>query len=914
MKIIFNIVFCTCLFSALICNATGVKSTKPVTVIFSGSAHARVKYGVQKLEQQLKGQGYVVTEKANLQNNGSTIIVGLLNDPLIKKYYTKWHVHLNQKPGKEGFAINGTSGNIVIAGADNSGALYGCLELADELKLNHSLPASINKTDQPEMILRGACIGIQKPELLPGRGTYEYPYTPQNFPWFYDKALWIKYLDSLAQNRMNSLYLWSGHPFASLVKVKDYPYALEVDEATYEKNVDIYNFLTREADKRGIWVIQGFYNIIVSKPFAEHNHLKTQDRNRHIVPIIADYTRKSIAAFVQKYPNVGLLVTLGEAMEGVGQDDIDWFTKTIIPGVKDGLHALGRTDEPPIVLRAHDTDAPSDMKYAKPLYSNLYTMIKYNGEALTTYTPHGPWVELHQTLSKLGPVEIENVHILANLEPFRYGSDDFIQKCVQAMHNPDESNGIHIYPQASYWDWPYTADNTSTRELEMDRDWIWYKEWSRYAWNCHRDRGEEVKYWSQQLSSKYGCDFEHGKDILDAYEQSGEISPKILRRFGITDGNRQTMTLGMTMNELVDPEKYGLFSLLYNSEGPEGEMLSEYAAKEWKHQPHVGETPVKVVNDIIEEGHDAVKAIDAADKGVTTDKAEFDRLKNDMYCYNAMANSYAHKVKAALWVLRYKYSDDLSDLDKALPELQISLNYYQQLVDLTKNTYLYANSMQTKQRKIPVGGNDGKNKTWVELLPIYQKELNNFKRNIDSLKMPKSIAKKQQKIQLIDALVTLTNVDFYKASAGRQVFTDTSAQIKNIASELTGLQGIKLDRAMQIADGTTINFTNTKPVKVLVGYFLSKESKYLQEPQLETDATANDYGQADIKIANAIQIDGLPPVNVHTYTFKAGNNTLSLGKGACLVLGFVDDSATIPVYDAGLSNEGNIKDLRWLFN
>ncbi|WP_179413482.1 hypothetical protein HDF19_14600 [Mucilaginibacter sp. E4BP6] len=914
MKIIFNIVFCTCLFSALICNAIGVKSTKRVTVIFSGSAHARVKYGVQKLEQQLKGQGYVVTEKANLQNIGSTIIVGLLNDALVKKYYTKWHIHLSKLPGKEGFAINGNSGNIVIAGADNSGALYGCLELADELKLNHSLPASINKTDQPEMVLRGACIGIQKPELLPGRGTYEYPYTPQNFPWFYDKALWIKYLDSLAQNRMNSLYLWSGHPFASLVKVKDYPYALEVDEATYEKNVDIYNFLTHEADKRGIWVIQGFYNIIVSKPFAEHNHLKTQDRNRHIVPIIADYTRKSIAAFVQKYPNVGLLVTLGEAMEGVGQDDIDWFTKTIIPGVKDGLHALGRTDEPPIVLRAHDTDAPSDMKYAKPLYSNLYTMIKYNGEALTTYTPHGPWVELHQTLSKLGPVEIENVHILANLEPFRYGSDDFIQKCVQAMHNPDESNGIHIYPQASYWDWPYTADNTSTRELEMDRDWIWYKEWSRYAWNCHRDRGEEVKYWSQQLSSKYGCDFEHGKDILDAYEQSGEISPKILRRFGITDGNRQTMTLGMTMNELVDPEKYGLFSLLYNSEGPEGEMLSEYAAKEWKHQPHVGETPVKVVNDIIEEGNNAVKAIDAADKGVTTDKAEFDRLKNDMYCYNAMANSYAHKVKAALWVLRYKYSDDISDLDKALPELQISLNYYQQLVDLTKNTYLYANSMQTKQRKIPVGGNDGKNKTWVELLPLYQKELNNFKRNIDSLKMPKSIAKKQQKIQLIDAPVTLTNADFYKASAGSQVFTDTSAQIKNIASELTGLQGIKLNRAMQIADGTTINFTNTKPVKVLVGYFLSKESKYLQEPQLETDATANDYGQADIKIANAIQIDGFPPVNVHTYTFKAGNNTLSLGKGACLVLGFVDDSATIPVYDAGLSNEGNIKDLRWLFN
>jgi hypothetical protein len=109
-------------------------------------------------------------------------------------------------------------------------------------------------------------------------------------------------------------------------------------------------------------------------------------------------TRKSIAAFVQKYPNVGLMVTLGEAMEGVGNDDIEWFTKTIIPGVKDGLKALGKTEEPPIVLRAHDTDAPAVMKAALPLYHNLYTEAKFNGEALTTYEPHGAWADLHRQL------------------------------------------------------------------------------------------------------------------------------------------------------------------------------------------------------------------------------------------------------------------------------------------------------------------------------------------------------------------------------------------------------------------------------------------------------------------------------------------------------------------------------------
>jgi hypothetical protein len=114
------------------------------------------------------------------------------------------------------------------------------------------------------MVLRGTCVGMQKPTLLPDREVYEYPYTEKDFPWFYDKKLWIRYLDMMVENRYNSLYIWNGHPFASLVRVKEYPYAVEVDDATFKKNEEMYRFLTEEADKRGIWVIQMFYNIIVS--------------------------------------------------------------------------------------------------------------------------------------------------------------------------------------------------------------------------------------------------------------------------------------------------------------------------------------------------------------------------------------------------------------------------------------------------------------------------------------------------------------------------------------------------------------------------------------------------------------------------------------------------------------------------
>jgi hypothetical protein len=101
----------------------------------------------------------------------------------------------------------------------------------------------------------------------------------------------------------------------------------------------------------------------------------------------------------------------------------------------------------------------------------------------------------------------------------------------------------------------------------------------------------------------------------------------------------------------------------------------------------------------------------------------------------ALANFYAEKVNAAMLVSRYKYSNDINDLEKAVPFLEKNIVYYKELVELTEVSYLYANSMQTGQRKIPVSGEDGKNKTWTELLPYYLEELDNFKKNINLLKL-----------------------------------------------------------------------------------------------------------------------------------------------------------------------------------
>ena len=866
----------------LVCMALTVVAQK-VSVVTGKKTTVREQYAKEYLQKKLTAMGYTIVQK-----NGD------------------YQIALSCKhSGKaEGYQISRNHQKISIIGNDPSGVIYGCVELAERIRQGKDPIVD----ESPQMVMRGTCIGLQKTVYLPGHAVYEYPYTPENFPWFYDKEEWIKYLDMMVENKMNSLYLWNGHPFASLVKLKDYPFALEVDEETFKKNEEIFSFLTHEADRRGIWVIQMFYNIILSKPFADHYGLKTQDRHRPITPLIADYTRKSIAAFIEKYPNVGLLVCLGEAMATI-DDDVTWMKETIIPGIKDGLKASGRTDIPPVVLRSHDTDGPLVLKESLPLYPNIYTMSKYTGESLTTYEPGGPWGETHRQLAAAAPVHIDNVHILANLEPWRWSSPAFIQKTVQAMHRVHHSKGLHLYPQASYWDWPYTADKLSNGERlkQLDRDWMWYQAWGRYAWN--EQRGNDKTYWKKELADYYGIDTIAAGHLLNAYDEAGEIAPKLLRRFGITEGNRQTLLLGMTMGQLVNPYKYTIYPGFYESCGPQGEKLIEYVEKEWKGEKHHGELPLDIVNQCVEHQHKAVEALNAiVDVKPLYHADEFERFRNDIICYSLFALSFRDKVLAAQQVLNYKWTKDINYLDAAVPLLEKSVYTWNLLAQWTDSIYLYANSMQTAQRRIPVGGDNGKMKTWSELAKVYQEELDAFKENIEKIKHP--VAQTDiliNPLKPVDVKYSGTTVTLKKGAILFENRPDTP--VDSLAPELVGLQALVLNRDTTRIIGTTIAFECAKPVKVLVGLFKDDDKKFAKAPKLEIDATGNEYGQAEPILTNAISIVQMPKVNIHAYNLPAGRHTLRLPKGILMVAGFTSDN--IKPRDCGLN--GPSSEVDWLF-
>ena len=445
--------------------------------------------------------------------------------------------------------------------------------------------------------------------------------------------------------------------------------------------------------------------------------------------------------------------------------------------------------------------------------------------------------------------------------------------------------------------------------LQIDRDWMWYSAWGRYAWNSQR--GNDDAYWQKVIADYYGTDTPTATAIIKALDESGEIAPKLRRRFGITEGNRQCLLLGMKISQLVNPYKYTIYPGFYESCGPAGEKLIEYVEKEWKGEKHAGELPLNIVNECVAHGDKAVAALQGLADKVSKNKDEFARLANDMKCYRDFAYSFKYKVLAAQQVLNYKWSKETDYLQKAVPLLEKSNAYYRQLVNDTKDTYLYANSMQTAQRRIPIGGDNGKYKTWEEMMPVYEEELNNLMAHISRLTSTdkgnktevKNPVAKNVEVKLISKYSMVT------MEKGVRLFEGRDEAIDSIAPELANLKALVMNRDTTRINGGSVEFESDKPVMMLVGFFIDDQNKFASPPKLEIDATGNEYGQAEALISNAISMSGMPIVNIHAYHLPAGHHTINLPKGIIMVAGFTD--TPLRPRDAGLN--GGSDEVDWLF-
>jgi hypothetical protein len=659
-------------------------------LLFSGAGLAkddpRVVWGRATLTQALEQAGYSV-------GPGEDVQLEIEVDSS----------HLPEPASKpEGYRLSVRNRHIGIKGFDAAGALYGCLDLAGRVQSAGRIPDTLDQSDSPSMNLRGTCI------LLMKLGTYNYPITPEEFPFFYDKPLWLEYLDFLAANRFNYVAFWNGHPFDYFVRLDTYPEAQDgMPEGLLEQNHDMLLWLCEEGRKRNIRFMFEFYNIHTSVYFQKAHDLP--DEVRKPTPLLADYTSACIEKFVSEFPDVGLYITAGEALDKPYQ--AEWLNEVIYPAV------LKTGKRPPIMLRSWYVDLENAPNLVRG-YPGVYIERKFNVEMIagTEIDPENrDWAALTDNF-------VVNIHCIANLEPFRWNPPLYIQKIMRSSISAG-ANGLHLYPRKA-WRWPYGCD-AGEPELQWHRDALWFEMWGRYAWNADSNPATEKAFWLDRLTGRFGTQ-EAAEHMLNAFEEGADVLPAIQRIFWLDHDNHYVVAAGGKLSQFERAPGIPFLPV-------ECVRIPGYLDSVREERDVSGLTPLDFMRDKTAEAGRAAEMARLGMRAATRNVQEASRIAGDMEAISLVARFYHIKLKAAELKARYR-NDDASARrwEEFIEALKASVDVFAELTELTGTTYESISDVpaSTPERlaKCPYH--------WSDVLPLYEKELLIYQEDVDLVKNP----------------------------------------------------------------------------------------------------------------------------------------------------------------------------------
>jgi hypothetical protein len=555
---------------------------------------------------------------------------------------------------------------------------------------DHRLPEQLEVVDRPALKIRGTNLFWMK------QGHYDWAVTSQNFPWFFDRVLMLRYLDELVENRFNTIFFWNGHPFPYFLQLPKYPEARVLNDLELKRNIEQLRWFTQEADRRGIWTVFHFYNIYVSPTFAKaHEQEGVRIQNPASTPLLEAYTRYCVSEFVNSYPSVGLMLTAGEALHIKSEE---WVRDAIIPGLKE----TGK--RPPLIVRQWTIDPYRFRNIIKPNYDNLYTMMKHNTEMIVSPYPdprNATWISFGQN-------HIINVHENGDINPFRWGSPVFIQQMLKIWNSMGVA-GMHLYPAVS-WDWPVALDRASPPLSTIDRDRIWLQAFGRYAWNPNRPAADEERFWKNTLIARFK-DSAVGNAIYNYYVKTGPIMPTLQNVVIVFNMNYHPLAVSAeaSLNGILHSDRWEdvgdylarplddltlrLFEEKFGKLGA-ARAKPPLSVKEWVAIQSSGDTadgidPIRLSTLLVSMSEDALNGL----KSARISDPEYDRFLGDAECVSSLARFYHAKLEVATEKGLYDHTGDTAHYDRMLELDAESVAHYSALAELASKAYFHATDL-----------------------------------------------------------------------------------------------------------------------------------------------------------------------------------------------------------------------------
>jgi hypothetical protein len=649
---------------------------EPKMLLLSDEDNPQIAFAVQELQAALQDRGHPVDHAPLAQvatdPAGLRIVLGTVADTLLQDTMRSQGGAASTSLKPEGFSLRkgsrGDGETFWVVGADSAGAMYGGLELAEDIRCSDL--AGVQALDRnPYMPLRGIKFNCPLDERTPTYHAHSGDSQQKNVLVMWDMDFWKAYIDDLARFRYNYVSLWNLHPFPSMVRVPGYEKVAlddvhsiaETLSMAMDEKIAFWREVMRYAKDRNVDVYVVTWNIFVHGTDGQYGLTDKFDN-----PTTTDYFRKSIKQMFLTYPDLaGIGLTAGERMPGLTTEQKEnWAFDTYGKGVLDAAAAQpGRKIA--LIHRQHQTGTQQIAQTFKKLIDHpdieFLFSFKY-AKAHVMSSTRQPYCDDY--VEDLG--DLKTIWTLRNDSNyyFRWGAPDFVREFIRKIPY-DVSRGYYYGSDGYIWGREFLSTEPETpRQLEMAKHWYHWMLWGRL--------GYDPELTNERIIHILGARFPQvpAGDLFTAWQAASMIYPitqgfhwgPLDFRFYIEGcyerADRVETPLGFhDVNQFIEQGTHP---------GTNNVDIPDYVDAVSAGTPVTGTTPIQVSQQIHSHADRALEILDRFPK--VADK-ELRLTLGDIRAMACLGKYYAHKIRGATELALYRKSQDQAHQGAAVREL-----------------------------------------------------------------------------------------------------------------------------------------------------------------------------------------------------------------------------------------------------
>ncbi len=318
-------IFFTILIMVIFVQATALSQTVGV---FFDSGVEQIKFAATDVKSALEAKNYTVEmlPLASLKKSyaNKKIVIALANNKKITKLLSSQGESAPTGLGEQAYGLRTTSKpqkSYWVLGGDANGAMYGGLQIAENIKFNDFSDA-YNNQEAPAILKRGIKLNLPLDKENPtygktNMGGFEGTSYKNAIPHVWDMTFWTTWFDEMARYRYNTVSIWGCHPFTSLIKMDDYPdVAIQnvtgfdgfSKAMTIDEKIVFWRKVMAYAHARGFEFLFFNWNVFTYGATGKYGITENADN-----PATKEYMYKAMVKLLETYPDLdGFGVTNGE--------------------------------------------------------------------------------------------------------------------------------------------------------------------------------------------------------------------------------------------------------------------------------------------------------------------------------------------------------------------------------------------------------------------------------------------------------------------------------------------------------------------------------------------------------------------------------------------------------------------------